>query len=59
MKTKKLTMKATLPADNVLNARNYGGEKETISTYVVAGKRGGELASIVEARFYMGRSRDS
>jgi hypothetical protein len=59
MKTEKLTMKATLPADNVSNVRNYGGEKETVSTYVVVGKRGGELASIVEARFYMGRSRDS
>lgn len=56
MKTEKLTMKAKLPAERVSNARNYGGEKETICTYQVIGKLNGKLQSIAEARFYMGRS---
>lgn len=56
MRQDKMTMRATLPAETVRNARNYGGEKETVSTYKVIGKKNGALCSIVEARFYMGRS---
>lgn len=56
MKTEKLTMRAALPAEPVSNARNYGGEKERVSSYTVVGKKGRELCALVEARFYMGRS---
>jgi hypothetical protein len=59
MKQDKLTMRATLPAETVSNARNYGGDKETVTRLCVVGKKNGELCSIVEARFYMGRSRDA
>jgi len=52
----KLTMKAVFDGKNQSNAINYGGEKERISSYQVIGKRNGALSSIVEARFYMGRS---
>ena len=52
-------MKAVI-GENVSNARNYGGEKETTSTMqVIARNKQGALASIVEARFYMGRSSSS
>lgn len=52
-------MKANI-LENVSNARNYGGEKETTSTMqLIARNKRGELASIVEARFYMGRSKNS
>lgn len=52
----KITMRATLPEVGLSNARNYGGEKETVSTYTVVGKINGKLAVIVTARMYMGRS---
>jgi hypothetical protein len=52
----KLTMKAVFNGKNESNAINYGGEKERVSSYQVIGKRNGTLSSIVEARFYMGRS---
>jgi hypothetical protein len=52
----KLTMKAVFDGKNESNAINYGGKKERISSYQVIGKRNGKLSSIVEARFYMGRS---
>lgn len=55
----KLTMKAVFDGKNQSNARNYSGEKETICSYQVIGKRNGALSSIVEARFYMGRSRNA
>jgi hypothetical protein len=55
----KLTMKAFFNGKNESNAINYSGEKERISTYQVIGKRNGKLSSIVEARFYMGRSSGS
>jgi hypothetical protein len=46
--------------ENVSNARNYGGVKETTSTMqVIARNKQGALSSIVEARFYMGRSTNS
>lgn len=42
------------------NARNYGGEKETVTTMqVIARNKRGELAVVTEARFYMGRSRSA
>ena len=53
----KLTMKAVFNGKNESNAINYSGKKERISSYVVVGKRNGTLSSVVEARFYMGRSR--
>lgn len=56
MRQDRMTMRATLPSGDVSNAVNYGGEKETVSTYQVVGKKKGALCSIVEARFYMGRS---
>lgn len=40
----------------VSNARNYGGEKETVSKYVVLDKTGKQF---VDCRAYMGRSRNS
>ncbi len=52
----KLTMKAVFNGKNESNAINYSGKKERISSYVVVGKRNGTLSSVVEARFYMGRS---
>lgn len=57
MKSEKLTMRAALPSEAVSNAINYGGEKERVTSYTVVGKLGGALRSVVEARFYMGRSR--
>lgn len=57
MKTEKLTMKAKFDGLHASNAVNYGGEKETISTLQVIGRMGGELRTIVTARFYVGRSR--
>ena len=56
---KTLTMKAIFNGNNDSNARNYSGEKERTSSYVVVGKRKGKLSSVVEARFYMGRSSGS
>jgi hypothetical protein len=59
MKTQKLTMRATLPAEPVSNGRNYGGEKETVSRSIVVAKVDGQLRPVVEARYYMGRSRSA
>lgn len=53
----KLSMRAKFNGLHNQNGRNYGGEKETTLRMIVVGKRGKELAPIVEARFYMGRSR--
>lgn len=55
----KLSMKAIFNGKNESNAINYSGEKERVASYQVIGKRNGKLASIVEARFYMGRSRSA
>lgn len=38
------------------NARNYGGEKETVSKYIILDKTGKQF---VDCRVYMGRSRNS
>ena len=57
MKTEKLTMRAVLPVEPISNGRNYGGEKETTTRAVVVGKIAGQLRRVVEARYYMGRSR--
>ena len=51
-------MKAII-TKQVTNARNYSGEKELVSKYVVLGNVNGELREIVDARAYMGRSRNS
>ena len=51
-------MKAII-TKQVQNARNYSGEKETVSKYVVLGKINGETREIVDARAYMGRSKSS
>lgn len=59
MKNEKMTMRAALPAETVSNAVNYGGNKETVTRLCVVGKKNGALCSIVEASFYMGRSRDA
>ena len=57
-------MKATLPATDATNGKNYGGEKETVSTYKLVtvetdGNVDTELVVPVEARAYMGRSKDA
>jgi hypothetical protein len=52
----KLSMRAKFNGLHNQNGKNYGGEKETTLRMIVVGKRGKELAPIVEARFYMGRS---
>lgn len=57
MKTEKLTMRAKFDGLHASNAVNYSGEKETVSALHVVGCSGGELRTIVTARFYMGRSR--
>ena len=49
-------MQATIN-EQASNARNYGGEKETVTTMRVVARVNGKLATPVEARFYMGRSR--
>ena len=43
----------------VSNARNYSGEKEIVSKYIVLGFINGAQKEIVDARAYMGRSRNS
>ena len=48
-------MKAII-TKQVSNACNHGGDKETVSKYVVIGKINGELHEVVDARCYMGRS---
>ena len=53
-------MKAKI-IEQVHKAKNYGGEKETVSKYVVLAKTAqcNELREIVDCRVYMGRSRNS
>ena len=51
-------MKAII-TKQVENARNMAGEKETISKYIVLAKIKGQTREIVDARVYMGRSRNS
>lgn len=53
-------MKAIIK-NQVSNAKNYGGEKETISKYVILARTTHckELREIVDCRVYMGRSRNS
>ena len=51
----KLTIRAVLTGDNQ-NAKNYGGDKETISTLKVIVKVDKKLRVVCDARFYMGRS---
>lgn len=49
-------MRATLPEVGLSNARNHGGEKETVSTYTVVGKIDGRMSIVAKACMYMGRS---
>lgn len=51
---------AKLTKQNQENARNMGGDKETVSRYVVVGINGkGEITKGVDCRVYMGRSRNA
>ena len=54
MKTKQPYMKAVMPLASVSNARNYGGEKETIRTIKLIDKKTERV--IVDARWYKGKS---
>ena len=55
----KLSMKATFNGLHNQEGRNHSGAKETTLRMIAVGKRGKELAPIVEARFYMGRARSA
>jgi len=54
----KLSMRAKINGE-VLNGKNYGGDKELVSAYTVLGKVKGELREVVVVRCYMGRSRNA
>ena len=43
----KLTMRATLPEVGLSNARNYGGEKETVSTYKAIARAAGAKGELL------------
>lgn len=49
-------MKAKFTSPEVMNGRNYGGEKEMIDTYNAVILHKGELLQPVTVRWYMGRS---
>lgn len=49
-----LKAKIVKPADN---GKNYAYAKETVSTYNVVGRMGGDLRTVLTCRAYMGRSR--
>lgn len=51
-------MKAIIK-NQVRNARNYGGEKETVAKYIILAKTKhcSEVREVVDCRVYMGRSR--
>lgn len=54
-------MQATLTTPNADNARNYGGEKETIDTFIVigVGKSRSDIEELATLRIYGGRSRNA
>lgn len=52
------TYTATLPDTPKQNAKNYGDQKETVSTYKAVGIYNGKIACLCEARFYMARRSD-
>lgn len=55
-------MKAILPHPDTApesSGKNLSPEKETINTIKVVGVLDGQIRTLVEARFYMGRSRSS
>ncbi len=55
-------MKAILPHPDTApesSGNNLSPEKETINTIKVVGVLDGQIRTLVEARFYMGRSRNS
>ena len=49
-------LKAVMPILERQNAINHGGKKETVNRLCVVGKVTGEMRTVVDARFYMGRS---
>lgn len=55
------TYNATIPAPEArqMNARNYGGRKETTERHVLVVLVDGELREAVDLRLYMGRSRSA
>ena len=57
MKTRQPYMRAVMPATNVSNAHNYGGEKDLIGYYKLIDKT--TERTIVDARLYMGRSKSA
>jgi hypothetical protein len=52
-------MKAKITKTDVTNAKNFGGEKETIGTLNVIGLKKGELKNIITVRWYTGRSKSA
>lgn len=53
-------LRAELPSADVLNGRNYSGEKELVSVYsLMAIDANGDLEEIVDCRCWMGRSRNA
>lgn len=55
-------MKATLPHPDTApesSGLNMAGKRETIHTLTVVGLRNGYIRTLVDARFYMGRSRSA
>ncbi len=52
-------MKASLPNEYISNGRNYGGEKETLSSYILAGinPTNNDLDELAVLRIYAGRSK--
>jgi hypothetical protein len=54
-----MTITATLPAEDVSNARNMSCEKELVNRLISIAYIDGEFRQVVDARFYMGRSANS
>lgn len=53
-------MQATITTPNANNGRNYGGQKETDSTYTAVGlNAAGEITEAATLRIYTGRSRQA
>lgn len=50
---------AKLTGENKCHGTNYGGSKEQIDRKVLVALVDGELREVVDARWYMGRSRDA
>ena len=50
-------MYAKLPAESVMNGRNYAGDKETVAASTVVAYRKGEFIRAIRAVWYVGQSR--